>query len=85
MARYSRYLRQRARPYLFSNSFMPAICAASFTAIDLPRTFARRVLFEIPFSISVVRQGQARIRTQVSAAHAEEDIAAVNEGFADAG
>lgn len=29
------WLRQRARPYLFSNSLMPAICEASLTAIDL--------------------------------------------------
>lgn len=29
------WLRQRARPYLFSNSLMPAICAASLVAIDL--------------------------------------------------
>lgn len=29
------WLRQRARPYLFSNSLMPAICEASLAAIDL--------------------------------------------------
>ncbi|MGY3371962.1 glycine C-acetyltransferase [Bradyrhizobium sp. GM2.4] len=29
------WLRQRARPYLFSNSLMPAICEASLVAIDL--------------------------------------------------
>lgn len=29
------WLRQRARPYLFSNSLMPAICHASLVAIDL--------------------------------------------------
>jgi glycine C-acetyltransferase len=29
------WLRQRARPYLFSNSLMPALCEASLTAIDL--------------------------------------------------
>jgi glycine C-acetyltransferase len=29
------WLRQRARPYLFSNSLMPAICTASLAAIDL--------------------------------------------------
>ncbi|MDX1901486.1 MAG: glycine C-acetyltransferase [Gammaproteobacteria bacterium] len=28
-------LRQRSRPYLFSNALMPAICAASIAAIDL--------------------------------------------------
>ncbi|MCK1293186.1 glycine C-acetyltransferase [Bradyrhizobium sp. 30] len=29
------WLRQRARPYLFSNSLMPALCEASLTAIEL--------------------------------------------------
>ncbi|CAH1690166.1 2-amino-3-ketobutyrate CoA ligase [Hyphomicrobiales bacterium] len=29
------WLRQRARPYLFSNALMPAICAASLAALDL--------------------------------------------------
>ncbi|MES5488607.1 glycine C-acetyltransferase [Bradyrhizobium sp. INPA03-11B] len=29
------WLRQRARPYLFSNSLMPALCEASLVAIDL--------------------------------------------------
>ncbi|MGF6641720.1 glycine C-acetyltransferase [Paraburkholderia sp. MM6662-R1] len=29
------WLRQRARPYLFSNSLMPAICEASLVAIEL--------------------------------------------------
>ncbi|WP_186421343.1 glycine C-acetyltransferase [Bosea sp. CS1GBMeth4] len=29
------WLRQRARPYLFSNALMPAICSASLAAIDL--------------------------------------------------
>ena len=29
------WLRQRARPYLFSNSLMPALCEASIAAIDL--------------------------------------------------
>ncbi|TIR52790.1 MAG: glycine C-acetyltransferase [Mesorhizobium sp.] len=29
------WLRQRARPYLFSNALMPAICAAALAAIDL--------------------------------------------------
>ena len=29
------WLRQRSRPYLFSNALAPAICAASITALDL--------------------------------------------------
>jgi hypothetical protein len=118
-------LRQRSRPYLFSNSVPPAIAAASIASIDLitrspelrerlhrntrffreglaraglsikpglapdrardagrrrPRAALRRAdagegsLRRRDSSIPVVPQGAARIRTQVSAAHSEEDL-----------
>lgn len=117
-------LRQRSRPYLFSNSLAPAIAGASLTALDLveqgddlrARLFdnARRFragmseagfkllpgehpiipvmlgdaalsqrmanalmhegIYVIGFFFPVVPKGQARIRTQMSAAHTPEMI-----------
>ncbi|NLB38824.1 MAG: aminotransferase class I/II-fold pyridoxal phosphate-dependent enzyme, partial [Clostridiales bacterium] len=117
-------LRQRSRPYLFSNTLAPAICAGAIETLDmigqdtslrdrlmdntayfraqlsqvgfdvLPGThpivpvmlydahtaqeFAARMLEEgvyvISFSYPVVPEGQARIRTQVSAAHTRADL-----------
>jgi glycine C-acetyltransferase len=117
-------LRQRARPYLFSNSLMPAIAHATLACLDLleksdgPRKqlrenatyfraqmtkagfklsgeghpiipvmigdaalasrFADELLTEgiyvVGFSFPVVPKGQARIRTQMSAAHTREHL-----------
>ncbi|MGY6629120.1 MAG: glycine C-acetyltransferase [Oceanicaulis sp.] len=117
-------LRQRSRPYLFSNSLAPAIAGASLTALDLveqgddlrKRLFdnAKRFragmteagftllpgehpiipvmlgdaalsqrmanalmdegVYVIGFFFPVVPKGQARIRTQMSAAHTPEMI-----------
>ncbi|HEM8293503.1 TPA: glycine C-acetyltransferase [Providencia stuartii] len=125
------WLRQRSRPYLFSNSLAPAIVAASIKVIDmmeegqllreklwrnavlfrermtaagftlagadhaiipvmlgdakLAQTFAKELLDEgiyvTGFFYPVVPQGQARIRTQMSAAHSEEDILHAVEAF----
>jgi len=124
-------LRQRSRPYLFSNSVAPSIVGASLKAIELltssttlrdtletntthfrsrmesdgfeilPGThpivpimlgdaslatrFADRMLelgvYVIGFSYPVVPQGQARIRTQISAAHSTEDLDFAIEQF----
>jgi len=129
------WLRQRSRPYLFSNALMPAICAASLTVLDLLErsdtlrvrlkanaahfragmtklgfrlvpgehpiipvmlgdaklagTFADRMLAEgvyvVGFSFPVVPQGQARIRTQMSAAHTTEQLDAAMAAFATVG
>jgi glycine C-acetyltransferase len=118
------WLRQRARPYLFSNSIPPSIAAASLRALDLVESehelrarlrrntsrfragltsaglellpgehpiipvmthdagraakMAERLLqlgvYVIGFSFPVVPRGQARIRTQMSAALSEQDI-----------
>ena len=117
-------LRQRSRPYLFSNTVAPPIVAASLAVLDLLATSddlrarlrantalfrerltalgfvvlpgdhpivpvmlgeARRAtaladrllargVYVIGFSYPVVPHGQARIRTQVSAAHTETDL-----------
>ncbi|MCY1287137.1 2-amino-3-ketobutyrate coenzyme A ligase [compost metagenome] len=118
------WLRQRSRPYLFSNTLAPVIAAASLTVFDLiengdalrERLYANATLFRtemsklgftlageghpiipvmlgdaalaqemaarmlqkgvyvIGFSFPVVPKGQARIRTQMSAAHSENDV-----------
>ncbi len=128
-------LRQRSRPYLFSNTLAPVIAAASLTVFDLiehgdelrrrlfanadrfraamtslgftlagaghpiipvmlgeaqlAQDFARRMLergiYVIGFSFPVVPKGQARIRTQMSAAHTFADIDRAVEAFAEAG
>lgn len=125
------WLRQRSRPYLFSNAVPPAIAAATLTAIDkvekghalrerlwsnvthfrermaaagfnlagadhaiipvmlgearLAAEFADQLLEEgiyvIGFSYPVVPMGQARIRTQISAAHTSEQIEAAVAAF----
>ncbi len=118
------WLRQRSRPYLFSNSLAPAIVSASIKVIDLlaqgdelrstlernsmhfrtrmsdagftlsgadhaiipvmlgdaklAAEMASRMLGEgiyvVGFSFPVVPKGQARIRTQMSAAHSLEQV-----------
>ncbi|MGH6933528.1 MAG: glycine C-acetyltransferase [Dongiaceae bacterium] len=125
------WLRQRSRPYLFSNALMPAIAAASLAALDLIEEsdalrrrlvenaerfragmrklgftlapgshpiipvmlgeaklageMAERLLAEgiyvIAFSYPVVPKGQARIRTQMSAAHTPEQIERAVDAF----
>ena len=130
-------LKQRARPYLFSNALSPAVCGSSLEAIriaggsegDALRTqlfanaaryrgamsqagftllegehpiipvmlgdarlaqdFAAKALdlgvYVIGFSFPVVPRGQARIRTQMSAAHTFEQIDLTVEAFKTAG
>ena len=127
-------LRQRSRPYLFSNSVAPPIVAASLRAIEMlseSTTLRDRLesntkffraelgklgfeiipgehpivpimlgdaslasnmanllltkgLYVIGFSYPVVPQGKARIRTQISAAHTQEDLTFAVEKFAEA-
>ena len=126
-------LRQRSRPYLFSNTLAPAIAGASLKVLELlsastelrdrleantkffregmarvgfqvlPGThpivpvmlgdaaLAARVadallhkgVYVIGFSYPVVPPGKARIRTQISAAHSEKDLAFAIEKFAE--
>jgi glycine C-acetyltransferase len=127
-------LRQRSRPYLFSNTLAPPIAAASLKALELltesddlrarlranTQLFRARMTqlgFDIPpgdhpivpvmvgdahrasaladhllekgvyvmaFSYPVVPQDKARIRTQVSAAHTEQDLLRAADTFATA-
>ncbi len=128
-------LRQRARPYLFSNSLAPPVAAgalkaleiavrsddrrallqaharrfragveqAGFTVLpgvtpiipvmlgearlaqDLAKALDGRGVFVAGFYFPVVPKGQARIRTQMSAALTAEDVDFAVSAFADAG
>ncbi|MEJ6475710.1 glycine C-acetyltransferase [Pseudoalteromonas piscicida] len=125
------WLRQRSRPYLFSNSLAPSIVTASIKVLDMMKEgdalraklwdnaayfrtkmeavgftcagkdhaiipvmlgdakvaseMADRLLAEgiyvIGFSYPVVPKGQARIRTQISAAHTTEQLDKAIEAF----
>ena len=129
------WLRNRSRPYLFSNTLMPAIAAASLTVLDmledgdelraklrrnaqsfreqmsklgftlagadhpiipvmlgdavLAKEMSARLLKEgiyvVGFSFPVVPRGQARIRTQMSAAHEPHHIDQAVAAFAKVG
>ncbi len=129
------WLRQRSRPYLFSNSVAPAIVSASIRVLDLleqsgelrdqlwenaahfrarmedagftmggadhaiipimlgdakvAAEFAERSLakgiYVVGFSFPVVPKGQARIRTQMSAAHSREDLDKAIDAFIQVG
>ena len=129
------WLRQRSRPYLFSNALAPAICAATLQALDLvvqePKLrqqlwsnsdhfrdgmqdlgftllgadhaiipvllgdavlageFAKRMqargIYVVSFCFPVVPQGQARIRTQMSAALSRQQIDQAMQVFAQVG
>ncbi|CAM4066776.1 MULTISPECIES: glycine C-acetyltransferase [Shewanella] len=125
------WLRQRSRPYLFSNSLAPSIVTASIHVLEMLKSgqalreavwqnsryfrekmteagftlggadhaiipvmigdaklasdFANRLLEEniyvIGFSFPVVPKGQARIRTQMSAAHTREQLDRAIDAF----
>jgi glycine C-acetyltransferase len=129
------WLRQRSRPYLFSNTLAPVIAAASlkvfeliengdalrerlrgnaaffrsemtklgFTlagadhaiipvmlgdaklAQDMAALMLKKGVYVIGFSFPVVPKGQARIRTQMSAAHSRADVERAVAAFAEAG
>lgn len=125
------WLRQRSRPYLFSNSLAPSIVTASIKVLEMlaqgddlraklwdnaayfrekmsaagftlagkdhaiipvmlgdakvASEFARRMLeqgiYVVGFSFPVVPKGQARIRTQISAAHSKEQLDKAIDAF----
>ncbi len=129
------WLRQRSRPYLFSNTLAPVIAAASLKVFDiiengdalrerlfanadlfrremtrlgftlageghpiipvmlgeakLAQEFAARMLekgvYVVGFFFPVVPRGQARIRTQMSAAHTRADVERAISVFAEVG
>jgi glycine C-acetyltransferase len=129
------WLRQRSRPYLFSNSLAPVIAATSLTVLEILESadelrmrlvanserfreemtragftltgaghpiipvmlgdarvaseMANRMLdlgiYVVGFSFPVVPQGQARIRTQMSAGHTDEHLDRAIEAFVSVG
>lgn len=129
------WLRQRSRPYLFSNSLAPAIVSASITVLDMlssggelrktlkdnSQYFRQRMteagfelagadhaiipvmlgdarlasdmaekmlsrgIYVVGFSFPVVPKGQARIRTQMSAAHTKEQLDKAIDAFIEVG
>ena len=129
------WLRQRSRPYLFSNSLAPSIVTASLKVLDmleqgsalrdtlwsnvtyfrekmsaagftlagkdhaiipvmlgdakLASMFADKMLergiYVVGFSFPVVPKGQARIRTQISAAHTQEQLDKAINAFIEVG
>ena len=124
-------LRQRSRPYLFSNALAPPICAATLAALDiveagtdlrrrlddnarrfrrgltaagfdlvpgehpiipvmtrdphraqaLARGLADEGVYVTAFSYPVVPRGQDRVRTQMSAAHTDEQLDRAVDAF----
>lgn len=126
-------LRQRSRPYLFSNSLAPPIAAASLRTLEMLESSTQlrdklqsntaffreqmqslgfnilpgehpivpimlgdarlasamaddmlnRGVYVVGFSYPVVPQGKARIRTQISAAHSQEDLQFAVDAFAE--
>lgn len=129
------WLRQKSRPYLFSNALAPCITTASLKAIELveqghslrenlmanAKLFRKRLsaagftlcgeghpivpvlvgdaviatkfskqlfakgIYAVAFSYPVVPKGQARIRTQMSAAHSKEDVEKASDIFIEIG
>ncbi|NQV49645.1 MAG: glycine C-acetyltransferase [Candidatus Marinimicrobia bacterium] len=128
-------LRQRSRPYLFSNTLAPAITAASIAVVDLlsessdlreklvnntsyfreqmtaagfdikpgvhpivpimlgdaklasgmAAAMLEKGIYVIGFSFPVVPKGEARIRTQISAAHSREHLDKAIQAFIEVG
>jgi glycine C-acetyltransferase len=129
------WLRQRSRPYLFSNSIAPPVAAATLKVLELLETsgelrerlhanaryfreqmqalgfdlipgehpiipvmlgdaplavaLAERVqaqgVYVVAFAFPVVPHGKARIRTQMSAAHSQQQLDQVIQAFGRAG
>lgn len=129
------WLRQRSRPYLFSNSLAPAIVSASIKVLEMLQSggelrdnlvrnsnyfrekmsaagftlagadhaiipvmlgdarlasemadkMLQRGIYVVGFSFPVVPKGQARIRTQMSAAHTIEQLDKAIDAFVEVG
>ena len=75
------WLRQRSRPNLFSNSIIPVMLGDAVVAQKFARELQKEGIYVTGFFYPVVPKGQARIRTQMSAAHTPEQITRAVEAF----
>jgi len=64
---------------------IPVMLGDAALAQDMAAKLLDRGIYVIGFSFPVVPQGQARIRTQMSAAHSSDDIASAIEAFGEVG
>jgi glycine C-acetyltransferase len=64
---------------------IPVMLGEAKLAQDFAARMLERGVYVIGFSFPVVPRGQARIRTQMSAAHSREDVDAAIAAFAETG
>ena len=60
---------------------IPIILGEANIAQDMAAKLLKEGIYVIGFSFPVVPQGQARIRTQMSAAHSREDVESAVQAF----
>ena len=68
-----------------AHPIVPVMLGDARMAADFADAMRARGVYVTAFAYPVVPKGQARIRTQMSAAHSDEDIDAAVAAFADAG
>ena len=62
---------------------VPVMLGDAKKAADMAAALLEKGLYVVAFSFPVVPQGQARIRTQMSAAHTREDLEFAVQAFKD--
>ena len=67
-----------------AHPIVPIMFGEAAAAVRFAELMLEKVIYVIAFSYPVVPHGKARIRTQISAAHAREDLAWAIERFTEA-